>query len=142
MVILLFVLTSPLLYADQGVIGQIKIVKGQTVVIHNGMVDSAKIGTKIYRQDILRTGADGSLAFILKDNTVMSIGPDSEIILRKFQFEPRYKEFSLIMKIIKGTVSFISGKISKLAPESVKIETPDSIIGIRGTRFLIKVEQD
>jgi hypothetical protein len=42
--------------------------------------------------------------------------------------------------MLKGTVAYISGLIGKLSPESVRVETPTASIGIRGTKFVVKVE--
>jgi len=50
--------------------------------------DSAQIGEKIYRMDALKTGRDGSLGVVFKDDTLLSIGPQSEIIISEFLFSP------------------------------------------------------
>ena len=42
-------------------------------------------------------------------------------------------------QISRGTMAYLSGLIGKLAPEKVRIETPTATIGIRGTRFALKV---
>ena len=47
----------------------------------------------------------------------------------------------MIARIAKGTISYISGIIGRQSPESVKFQTPDATIGVRGTQFLVKVEE-
>jgi hypothetical protein len=44
------------------------------------------------------------------------------------------------MYLKKGSAVYNSGKIGKLSPESVKLSTPRATVGVRGTRFIIKVE--
>jgi hypothetical protein len=44
--------------------------------------------------------------------------------------------------MLKGTLAYFSGLISKLAPESAHIETPTASIGIRGTKFVARVEEN
>ena len=45
------------------------------------------------------------------------------------------------LKIFKGTFSYLSGVMGKLAPDSVKIETPVGMVAVRGTHFLVKVDK-
>jgi hypothetical protein len=44
--------------------------------------------------------------------------------------------------MLKGTVAYLSGLISKLSPDSAHLETPTASIGIRGTKFVVKVEEN
>jgi len=48
----------------------------------------------------------------------------------------------MLTKMMRGSVSYASGKLSKLSPGSVSFETPDATIASRGTSFLIVVEGD
>ena len=48
----------------------------------------------------------------------------------------------MVNKLTKGTGSFVSGKMSKISPESVIIETPTSTIGVRGTTYDVKVNEE
>jgi len=45
------------------------------------------------------------------------------------------------MKMAKGTFSYLSGLIAKLAPDSVKLLIPDATIAVRGTKLLVDVQQ-
>ncbi|TMH15282.1 MAG: FecR domain-containing protein, partial [Betaproteobacteria bacterium] len=38
----------------------------------------------------------------------------------------------------KGTLSVVSGKIAKQSPDAMKVKTPSSILGVRGTEFLVR----
>jgi hypothetical protein len=97
-------------------------------------------GMDIYQNDTISTTENGSLGIVFKDATRISIGPDSKLVVSKYIFNPSQKKFSMLTKMMKGTASYASGKLSKLSPGSVTIETPDATIGSRGTSFLIKVE--
>ncbi|MFW5855167.1 MAG: FecR family protein, partial [Thermodesulfobacteriota bacterium] len=101
---------------------------------------AAEPGTRLFSGDLLQTGPQGAMGIILRDNTLISMGPDSELVLNEFIFEPREGRFSLIAEMAKGTFSFLSGMIGKLSPESARIDTPVGTVGIRGTRFFAKVE--
>jgi hypothetical protein len=100
----------------------------------------AEPGTRLFAGDTLGTGDGGAMGIVLQDNTLFSMGPESELILTEFVFEPRENRFSLVADMVKGTFSFLSGLIGKLSPDSARIVTPVGTVGIRGTRFCAKVE--
>ncbi|MCI4624610.1 MAG: FecR domain-containing protein [Candidatus Magnetoovum sp. WYHC-5] len=137
--LLMFVV--PLWAEDTAIVGEVKKVKGDAKITHTGQPINAQPGSKIYTEDILKTGKDSAMSFTLKDSTVLSLGPNSELAVKDFKFVPSDKKLSLITKMMKGSASYISGTIGKLSPESVKFETPDATIGIRGTKFLVKVNE-
>jgi hypothetical protein len=121
-------------------IGKTKTGKGDVSVIRNGKVIPVNIGDKLYPKDIIRTGAKSSVGIIFEDNTILSLGPKSEIVIDEYIFVPEKGMLSMIIRMIKGTAAYISGIIGRQSPESVKFQTPDATIGIRGTEFLIEVK--
>jgi hypothetical protein len=129
-------------WAEDQDIGGLRKVKGSASIERTGQVMAAKPGMPIRQNDVLVTGPDGSLGVIFKDNTTISLGPDSRLVVSEFVFKPEQKEFSFIIKMIKGTASYLTGIIGKLSPESVKFKTPKATVGIRGTKFLVKVDPD
>lgn len=131
---------APGLAAEAEVIGSVKLSSGAAVVLRGEQVLPAQPGLRLEPLDILRTGADGTLGVMLRDDTRISLGPGSEVVLDEFLFAPAQGELSLVVRMIRGIVQFISGEISKLAPERVRFETPVGVVGIRGTRFLVKIE--
>jgi hypothetical protein len=96
---------------------------------------------KLLAGDSLGTGRDGSIGVILRDDSSLSIGPESRLVLRSFLFSPPEGKFDLAVRITRGTMAYLSGLIGKLAPENARFETPTATIGIRGTRFAVKVEE-
>jgi hypothetical protein len=121
-------------------IGKTKTGKGVVVAIRDGKQISITIGDRIFQNDTVRTGANGSVGIIFEDNTILSLGPDSEIVIDEYIFAPEKGIFSMITRMARGTASYISGIIGRQSPESVKFQTPDATIGIRGTQFLVKVD--
>lgn len=136
-----FVLLLPLSAAAQATpIGQVKTVVGVAEVLRAGQVIVAKVGLPLFESDLVRTGADGRLGITLRDETRLAFGPGTQLMLAKFAFEPAEEKLGLTVRLIRGTLSFISGRISKLSPASVTIETPTSVIGVRGTHIALKVD--
>ena len=136
----LFVLlpVSPLL-AGENPVGSVKNLQGTVTVARQGMTSPLEKGAKIYAQDLVMTGADGAVGLILLDNTIFSLGADSQLALEEVIFSPDQGRFSLLAKMIKGTFVYLSGVMGKLSPESIRLETPVGTIAIRGTRFAAKI---
>jgi hypothetical protein len=94
---------------------------------------------KINQGDSIQTGSKSNAGLIFEDDTVVSLGSNSEMSIEEFLFDPAKKKLSFTTRLFKGTFSFISGQIAKLAPDNVKLETPDATLGVRGTKFLVKI---
>lgn len=77
---------------------------------------------------------------VFKDDTLLSLGPDSSLVVDDFVFAPRQGKFSIVLRMMKGTAVYLSGLVAKLSPDSVRFLTPSASIGIRGTKFAVKVE--
>ncbi|MEW6517785.1 MAG: FecR domain-containing protein [Thermodesulfobacteriota bacterium] len=138
--LLLFIMTSPWsVFAADDFAGSVKNVQGSVSVKRQDMMLPAERGMKIYVKDVISTGKDGSVGIILQDNTIFSLGPESELELKEFVFAPDTGRFAMLAKMIKGTFVYMSGLIGKLSPESITVETPVGTIAIRGTRFAAKV---
>ncbi|HBX43226.1 MAG TPA: hypothetical protein DEH27_05300 [Deltaproteobacteria bacterium] len=125
--------------AAEQAIGVVKTSAGTATISRGGQILPAAVGTKLLAADTLATGADGSMGVILRDNSTLSIGPETNLIIQEFLFSPAEGKLGLLVRITRGTMAYISGLIGKSAPGSARFETPVATIGIRGTRFAVKV---
>lgn len=126
--------------ADNSQIAQIKTVQGKAEIVRNGARTAAKIGDPLYEKDTIETGADGSIGITFVDNTVMSSGPNSQIVLEDYKFNSSNFKGSMLTDMNRGTVSMISGDIARSSPGAMKVKTPTAILAVRGTRFAIEVK--
>jgi hypothetical protein len=126
--------------AQVPVVGQVKNVTGSAVVVRGGEEMRVIPGLDLQESDSLRTGTDGSLGLTLRDGTRVSMGPDTRLHLASYAFAPAEKQLALSLRLLRGTLAYISGRIAKLAPAAVTIETPTAIIGVRGTHLLVSAE--
>lgn len=127
--------------AEPEAIGHVKVARGDVRIIVDGMSEtSAKPGSPVSIGSTVVTGPDSSVGITLRDNTLLALGPDSRLTLDAFRFAPAKGELGLLVTLLKGTLEFVSGAIARLRPEAVKVRTPTSTIGVRGTRFLVKVD--
>ena len=120
-------------------IGHVKTVVGDAWVGGPGAESIAQVGTPIHVGAILRTGPGATLGATLRDETVISIGPDSEVSVDEFLFDPSAGELKLGANMVRGTLNFISGWIARLKPDAQTVKTPTGMIGVRGTHFLVKI---
>jgi hypothetical protein len=60
--------------------------------------------------------------------------------LEKFLYAPADGSLALAIKFVKGVAAYVSGRIAKLAPDAIRLETPGAIVGVRGTSLAIRVE--
>ena len=118
--------------------GTIKIASGAVFIVRASGTVPAVAGAPVYEADTLRTGADGKLGVTLKDDTRLSLGPNSEIRLDRFAYEPAEGQLGFVLKVVRGMAAYVSGKIAKIAPDAVRLETPSAIVGVRGTMLVIR----
>lgn len=131
-----------LLYAkDVAPIGYVMKASGAATVVSDGKSVSAVVGTPVNEGSTLRVGPGGAMGVTLKDNTVMSLGPNSELVIEEYLYAPAKNDLKLTTRMVHGTLNFISGVIAKLRPEAVQINTPTGTIGVRGTHFVVKVDE-
>jgi len=127
-------------YAESEPIGYVKTHAGAAFVVTGGETLEAFPGLSLHQGDHIRTGEDGQLGLTLLDNTVMSVGPNADLVLEEYLFRPGEGDLGLGVRLLRGTLQFISGVIAKLRPEAVKVRTTTGTIGVRGTRFLVRAE--
>lgn len=128
--------------ADNTQVAQIKTVSGQADIVRSGARNVARVGDPLYEKDTIETGPDGAIGITFIDNTVMSSGPDSQIVLEDYKFNSSNFKGSMLADMNRGTVSMISGDIARSSPGAMKVKTPTAILGVRGTRFVVEVKDN
>lgn len=129
--------------ADQAAetIGYIQTLDGQAFIQRGGATHPAVTGAALQRNDLIRTGKPGAVGIVLTDDTTVALGSGSELSLNEYVFEPKQGKFALAIKMIKGSFSYITGQIVKLAPDAARVLTPDATIAVRGTKLLVQIKE-
>lgn len=122
-------------------IGRVKNASGAAAVERDGQAIPAVPGLALQAEDTLVTGANGKLGVTFVDNSRFSAGPNSRIELSKFRFNATTHDGQFDTRLQQGSVAIISGQIAKKTPDAMKIRTPSSILGVRGTEFVVEVGQ-
>jgi len=121
-------------------IGQIKTLMGTVFITRAQVTSPAQAGDLLEKTDALMTGADGSVGITFIDNSRLSLGPNSHLLLEQFDFNPTTQEGAFLTTLERGTLAVISGHIAHSAPDAMKVKTRTTILGVRGTKFVVQVE--
>jgi hypothetical protein len=121
-------------------VGEIKTVKGAAHVERGGKTLPVAAGMQLRQADTVVTGADGAVGITFLDNSLFSAGPNSVLVINKYRFDTTTHAGELDASLNKGSLAVVSGKMVKQSPESMRIRTPSSIMGVRGTEFVVKVD--
>ena len=133
--------SQPAIAAEKG-IGVIKNIRGPVFIEREKASIPAKVSDQLFEKDIIVTGERGSMGAVLMDNSVISSGPNTRIILSQYVFDPAEKKQSGSIQIMRGTLVYLSGLIGKHDIEAVKLITPTAVCGLRGTHLAIQVEHE
>ena len=129
----------PAFAQNDAVVGRIKSAAGAVSIVRQNATIPAQVGQPLFQSDSVRTGADGHVGITLKDETRLALGPNTDVRIDQFAYSPGQGSLRMVMKIARGLVAYVSGRIAKLSPDAVRLETPSAILGVRGTRMVIRV---
>ena len=122
-------------------IGQIKMLSGEVFLVRDNTKSPAQPGDLLQQYDIVETGPKGSVGITFIDNSRFSAGPNTRLELKQFRFNPTTHDGEFTADMSRGTLAIISGQMVKRSPEAMKVKTPTTIIGLRGTKVAVKVNE-
>ncbi len=104
-------------------------------MVQTGAEESRKAVVKdeVRLNDVINSSKSASLQILLRDQTTFTVGPDCDLVIDEFVYDPNKSDNKLTATVSKGMFRFMSGGISKSNPDSVEVNTPVSSLGIRGT---------
>ena len=120
-------------------IARVKATSGPAIVKRGATQIPAKVGQSLLAGDWLETGKNGRVAVTFIDNTRFAVGPHSRIEVSKFDYDRTRQQGSFVTRVNRGSLAVVSGKIAKSGPDAMKVQTPNSLLGVRGTRFIVEV---
>ena len=125
--------------ADPEVAGIIKSVEGSVTITRADAALPAQVGMPVYQADRVVTGADGSAGITFEDNSLLSLGPSSRLALDRFAFNSTTHDGVFETTLRSGKLAVVSGKIAHHQLDALKVKTPNTVLGVRGTKFLVEV---
>ena len=101
----------------------------------------AKPGLQLNPGDRLVTGKDGRISLSFIDNTRFSVGPNSRVSVSEFAYDRTRQQGKFLTQVDRGSLAIVSGHIAKSGRDAMKVRTPNSLLGVRGTRFVVEVSK-
>lgn len=120
--------------------GTIKNTEGEVTLVREGRNLPAISGGALREGDRIVTGRNSAAAATLRDGTVLSVGPNSTLDLTHYVFEPVSQNGSLLVNLLQGTVRMVTGIMGKTNPDLIKLTTPTTVVGVRGTDFIVEAQ--
>ena len=96
------------------------------------------IGNGVVRNERLKTSAAGTLHVLLADRTALNLGPNTDLVIDRFVYDPATGEGSLSASVTGGLLRFVGGQTSHSGNATVR--TPVATIGIRGNMVVIRFD--
>ena len=122
-------------------IGSITEFSGAATIKRGKETLTAAKGTQVEQNDKIET-KNGKLKITFQDNTVVSVTEHSALVIDDFVYDPKNAAGSKLgLKAASGTVRYVSGAIASANPNAVKINTPTAAIAVRGTDFVMSVNE-
>lgn len=137
--VLLFLAGGSPLHA-QNLAGKILFLQGEVQIIRGGSSFSARQNDPLYIGDRVRTGGDGLVKIILEDNSLLTLDRRSELEISEFLFQPQEKKRSGVFQMLRGRLKALMGRILNVQG-SIELRTPTAVAGVRGTYFLVEVDE-
>jgi len=122
-------------------IARIKQSSGIAFVERNSQQLKPAPGLQLLAGDRLVTGKDGRMSLTFVDNTRFAVGPNSRIAVSEFQYDKTRQKGSFLTQVDRGSLAVSSGKIAKSDRDAMKVRTPNTLLGVRGTKFIVEVPE-
>ena len=138
LLVLCLVTTPAYSKSEIGAIGQVQgsgvLERGKSIIIDGEVVAA------VQSMDEAVT-ANGTMRIDFVDETRVELTEQSRLVIDEFVYDPANDIGSLSIKASLGTVRYASGQIAKKYKQNVKISTPSATIGVRGTDFIMTVDE-
>ena len=131
----------PALAQDEDPVALVVAIRGTAEAIDDqGIARVLAIKSPVYRSDTIRTGSRGRIQVLFTDNTIISLGRASEMVVVEHVWDAGNKNGAMKTQVKEGVFRIMGGAIAKEAPQSFITVTPAATIGIRGSMFAGRVD--
>ena len=96
---------------------------------------TAAVGTPVYMNDQLRTGANARLKITFSDGSDLTLGENARVVIDQFVYNPNKSKGAVVLSAAQGAVRFAGGKIENMQEKKVLVNTPSAALAVRGTHF-------
>lgn len=120
-------------------IGRVKNVTSGVEIIRDGRAITARPGFRLEVGDVVRTSRRGRVGITMSDDSRFALGPNSRITLTSYRYNRRSQTGSSVTTVNRGRLGVTSGNITRTGRDQMRVRTPTSTLGVRGTTFVVEV---
>ena len=92
-------------------------------------------GAPIHTDDRLRTGAYSRLQVTFRDNSVLTLGEQANVVVDRYVFDPQQSKGEVLLNATQGALRFAGGKLKQMNSKKITVNTPEAALAVRGTEF-------
>jgi hypothetical protein len=96
------------------------------------------VGQNVIRNERITTQNSGQVQLLFVDGSTLTLGPNSEIVIDEFVFDPKKKTGSMTATVTAGLLRYVGGKVSH--SKDVNFYTPSGVVTVRGGIAIITVK--
>lgn len=122
-------------------VAQIKVSRGIVNIERDGQRYPGPIGARLKENDVVVTAANGSAGLMFLDNSMLSLGPDAEVALQRYSYDPTTYMGAFDAYVKRGTVSVQSGNIARQSPDAMRVTTPKAEMKGDARSYVVSVEK-
>ena len=136
-------LAAPQALAEPEVVARVIVASGTVTAEGDGNARSLERRSEVYEGDAVVTEPDSQAQLRFKDGAVLSLDPETELIIRAYQHTPGEEDESeALLEMVEGGLRNLTGAMADEFPDGYEVETPVAGIGIRGTDFQAVMDED
>jgi hypothetical protein len=120
-------------------VGSVATLQGSASVIRNNATSALALRDPVYKDDVLQTKVDGTLGVTFDDETTFTLKPNTRLAVDEFVYQEGGTDNAAIFNVVRGTAAFVAAEVAHTG--TMKINTPTSSLGIRGTTGLVEVPE-
>ena len=120
-------------------VGSVATLQGAASVTRNNATSALALRDPVYKNDVLQTNVDGTLGITFDDETTFTLKPNTRLAVDEFVYQEGGADNAAIFNVVRGTAAFVAAEIAHTG--NMKIDTPTSSLGIRGTTGLVEVPE-
>ena len=121
-------------------VGQIKVSRGIAHLERAGQRFPAPAGLRLKENDVVLTEANGSVGIMFNDNSMLSMGPNGEVLLERYAYDSTTYLGAFDAYVKRGAVSIEAGNLANATPDAIRLKTPQAEIRGQARSFAVNVE--
>jgi hypothetical protein len=120
-------------------VGSVATLQGTASVTRNNATSALALRDPVYKSDVLQTNVDGTLGITFDDETTFTLKPNTSLAVDEFVYQEGGTDNAAIFNVVRGTAAFVAAEVAHTG--NMRIDTPSSTLGIRGTTGLVEVPE-